>query len=138
MNKGIEYRELVEDGLHDYLIGSDGSLYSRRSGRLLKMFVSNCGYGLYYMRKLGSKKNVGRLAHRLVAIAFIENPLGKVEVNHIDCNKLNNDVSNLEWCSKAENSLHASASKLYRQWSKELGDNQAYRYIDGKQVVVVE
>lgn len=44
--------------------------------------------------------------HRIVAEAFIENSNGYTEVNHIDQNKFNNDVSNLEWCTHKENVNH--------------------------------
>lgn len=45
--------------------------------------------------------------HRVVALAFVENPENKPAINHIDCNKYNNYASNLEWVSFAENSQHA-------------------------------
>lgn len=49
--------------------------------------------------------------HRLVAQAFLSNPNAFPEVNHIDENKQNNNVNNLEWCSHKENSSHGSRGK---------------------------
>lgn len=62
-----------------------------------------------YLRVRLSLKNVQKniFVHRLVAICFIENPLNKPCVNHKDGNKLNNNVSNLEWVSYSENERHS-------------------------------
>lgn len=72
--------------------------------RILKQSISN-GYYAITLNKNNKQKRF--CIHRLVALAFLENPKNKEEVNHKDGNKLNNCVDNLEWCTKSENTLHA-------------------------------
>lgn len=64
--------------------------------------------------------------HRLVASAFIPNPEGKPEVNHIDGNKKNNVISNLEWCTYSENAYHAFKNNLARAYDRSGENNPMY------------
>ena len=68
---------------------------------------------LRYTLNIDSHRNPIRV-HRLVATVFIPNPLGLFVVNHLDGNKLNNHVSNLEWTTPAGNSRHAKETGLIK------------------------
>ena len=97
-----------------YIITSDGILYKvKKSGitKIKKQKTKN-GYIMYHIRI--DNIRVGRLAHRMVAEAFIYNPdpINKIEVNHKDGIKTNNHVSNLEWVTKQENLRHALQTGL--------------------------
>lgn len=91
------------DGYDYYYITKNGEVYSTFTGQIkrLKTQFTNDGY-----EKIKLKKKTYRI-HRLVAIYFIENPLNLPQVNHIDGNKLNNSVENLEWCDNSYNQKHA-------------------------------
>ena len=72
--------------------------------RILKSYVSTNGYKMVSLRK--ESKTHYRTVHRLVTKAFIPNPENKGDVNHIDANRLNNKVENLEWATRSENIKH--------------------------------
>lgn len=100
------------DGL--YVVSNTGKVKSVNwnrtgEGKELKPF-SNNGYARVCIRKNGVGKHF--LVHRLVAELFIDNPDNYPVVNHKDGNKLNNEVSNLEWVSIKENVNHAISMGL--------------------------
>ena len=81
----------------------------------MKQYLRKDGYmqvGLLTVSKTGQKKMRSWLVHRLVSLAFIENPSNLSVVNHRDGNKTNNSVTNLEWCTVAENVIHARRTGL--------------------------
>ena len=84
-----------------YQITDEGQVYSVRRDKYLKPRKDKDGYLLVNLYK--DKKQYTRKVHRLVAEAFIDNPENKKEVNHIDCRRDNNYVSNLQWVSHREN-----------------------------------
>lgn len=106
--------------------------------RILKPRLDEWGYEGVSLCKNG--KQYGKLVHRLVAEAFIS-PFGGDQVNHIDGNKLNNRVENLEWCTGSENMKHAYKNGLHTKVKAvravELNMvfpsiSEAARYVDGK------
>ena len=82
-----------------------GDKYIRRE-KILKNMVYGNGYYYVCLSKNGKVKKYK--VNRLVAQAFIPNPDNKPFTNHIDGDKLNNNVDNLEWCTQSENMKHAS------------------------------
>lgn len=94
-----------------YLISSLGRIYSFWSNKILN--PSKCSGG-YYASTLVSSKKVAKTEriHRLVAQAFIPRLDESFCVNHIDGDKANNKVSNLEWVSIADNNRHAIKNSL--------------------------
>ena len=96
--------------------------------RLLKPSNTSTGYKKVELCKDGKRK--GFKVHRLVAIAFIPNPDNKPEVNHIDGNKINNNIDNLEWVTSSENSVHAYETGLNPN-KKELDEKEIiYMYCE--------
>lgn len=86
-----------------YQISNLGNVKSLKFGKekILKPVKNIKGYLYVNLRKNGKMKSMR--VHRIVAQEFIENPLNLPEVNHIDENKENNKIDNLEWCDRKYN-----------------------------------
>ena len=97
----MESVELFDiDGYENYKITKDGKVWSKRSKIFLKLTLCN-GYYFIHLRSNGKGKHIS--INRLVAQTFIPNPDNKPYVNHINCDKTDNRVENLEWVTQKEN-----------------------------------
>lgn len=113
----LEYVESTRTGGH----------YRKRMGRIIAQSKNNAGYMQVHLHIDGGTKAFS--VHRLVAISFIPNPYDKPEVNHIDEDKTNNKVSNLEWSTRVDNELHSS----YRM----RGSSNGYSLLSEEQVLEI-
>ena len=86
----------------DYEVSNKGRVRNKRNGRVLKPMPNRDGG--YYRVALNGKCYY---IHRLVAGAFFDGDHHNIDVNHIDGNKSNNELPNLEWCTRKENIHHA-------------------------------
>lgn len=86
-----------------YTISNLGIVRSLLTGKIMKPYVTKFGYARVNLRIARSRDYKSYFVHRLVASAFLENKDNLAEVNHKDCNRLNNKVDNLEWMSKEDN-----------------------------------
>lgn len=112
--QGFEgYYEVSDEGrvrsVDRDLLCADGVTYHRK-GHAMKLSLGASGYLVVNLRKYG-QSNV-KPVHKLVALAFIPNPNNYPVVNHIDGDKTNNNVSNLEWTTYSGNNTHALRNGL--------------------------
>lgn len=104
----MEWRPVVGyEGL--YSVSNTGLVRSERRDRLLSLCVNQYGYLQTKLCCNGTTRT--KLVHRLVATAFIENPESLPQINHIDECKINNRVTNLEWCTLEYNQVYGSVVK---------------------------
>lgn len=98
-----------------------GSRYGKELSQLMRS--RNASYPAVALSKNGKSKSI--YVHRLVAEAFIDNPEKKKCVNHIDRDKTNNNVSNLEWVTYSENNQHFIDITRFKALNRKLTYEQA-------------
>ena len=81
------------------------SLHKHNYQKVISQSKNSSGYYTVSLRKNDKRKTA--YVHRIVAMAFLENRKRKIIVNHINCNKLDNRVANLECATNSENTIHA-------------------------------
>ena len=140
----VEFKNISEikgyENVKGYALSNEGKVYSGRgikndenTGRIsriihddinkykeLKGSKDSKGYLCLDLRGKNGKLNYPKI-HRLVAEVFLENPENLPQVNHIDGNKTNNNVENLEWVTNKDNRIHALENGLKKEMTYGVG-----------------
>jgi len=114
-----------------YFINKKGDLYSVWYNKIMKPLLSDDGYYCFNLTD-DTKSNRKCYIHRLLAIQYLENINNEKEVDHIDRNKTNNDLSNLRWCSRFVNANNKSsnlANLTEEEEQKRLDDIREYKRV---------
>ncbi len=122
----------------NYEVSNMGNVRNKTFNRLLKPGINRYGYNFVSLSKSGIK--ITKMVHRLVAEAFINNPDVKDCIDHIDNNKLNNNLSNLRFATTKENaqnkkvSINNTSGSKGVYWKKQTNKWGASIMIDGIQI----
>ena len=118
------YQEKVIADYPAYKITSDGrvltcfkpktSIITDTWRELKQIYDKSCGYMIVTLCKGQNKGRQNKRVHRLMMEAFIPNFNNLPQINHIDGNKLNNSLENLEWCTSKYNTQHAISLGLHK------------------------
>lgn len=99
----------------DYYITPEGQIFSTKTGKWLKQWRISSGYMRVDISIKGRSTRKQARVHRLVAEAFLPRVEGKSHINHLNGDKSDNRVENLEWCTNAENARHAAENRRVKR-----------------------
>lgn len=101
------------EGYDGYLISDKGNVFSEKTMKYLKVRIHQKGYKVVTLMKDG--KAIPVTVHRLMALAFIDNPMDYPVINHKDEDKSNCDINNLEWCTQQYNTTYGSMQFAHKK-----------------------
>ena len=113
----------------NYSVSNKGRVRNDKRERIRKTYIDKDGY--LFVALFRNKSNVICRVHKLVANAFIPNPDNKPCVDHIDTNKLNNNVDNLRWVTQKEN-CNNPLTKLHRKQSQAVANQKISVALKGR------
>ena len=115
-----EFKEIIINNINtNYFVNRSGVIIKiKKDGKkyTMKPYQKKSGYMVVTLHVLKNEYKI--YVHRIVALAFIDNPFYRDEINHIDGDKTNNNVDNLEWCTHKENMDHAVKHGLIMKSTK--------------------
>ncbi len=113
-----------------YIVSKNGKIFKYKDGKINELKNYNNGIGYQMVSLKINEKYKLHYVHRLVAKYFLDNPNNLTEVNHIDLNKSNNNLSNLEWCTRIHNvrHYHSKSTSIGYKKSKECYCIDFYKY----------
>ena len=117
----------IIDNFPNYSIDELGTITNLTTGHIKSCWLCKNGYYYVDLQREGFKRKIP--VHRLLALAFLPNPENKRTVNHIDGNKTNNSLSNLEWATDKENIQHAYDNSLNHQPRKTSNAEADYLFV---------
>lgn len=115
---------------HNYEISNLGRVRNINTNKYIKINTGKVGYKVVNLWKNNEYKT--KYIHRLIAIYFIPNINEHKQINHIDGDKLNNNIENLEWCSQKDNVQHGYTTGL-----TSIGENRKSSKLTNKQALEI-
>ena len=99
------------NGYENYMVSNFGNVKNSKTGRILKLVIIGLEHSRYYAVNLYKDGiRTSKTIHKLVAYAFLQNSENKKCVDHINNDKLNNNLTNLRWATQQENCQNAKFS----------------------------
>ena len=120
------------DGHPRYEISKEGIIRNVQTKKIKSQYIGGTGY--YMVSFSYNNKSKPQRVHRLLAKTFILNPNNLPEINHKDGDKLNYELSNMEWCTHAKNMEHAFLNGL----ANNTGENNGQSKITQDQVIEIK